>query len=142
MAFKSFGLDRVTVEHRALSPTHPFVCNLPPPISVNAMYGQAPGRKRFHSREYAAWIEDAALILNARRPPKFTGQVWISITYADAGRMDLDNGGKGIIDLLKSQGVIKDDSRRYVREIRYTWGNVHGAKVEVRPFPFEDARAA
>lgn len=137
-----FSLDKIIVEHRPISASHPFVCVLPPPISVNAMFGQAPGRKRFPTAAYASWKEEAALRLMAARPPKFLSQVWIAITYSESSKFDIDNAGKGILDLLVSHGVIKDDSRTYVRELRLTWGNNAGARVEVRPFPFTDARAA
>ncbi len=143
MAFKNtFGLDRIRVEHKSLGPTQPFVCTLPKPISVNAMFGQAPGRKRFHSAEYSTWIENATLRLKCARPPKFKGQIWIAIMCEDTGRSDIDNKAKGILDLLVREGVIEDDSRNYVRELRLTWGNVTGCRVEVRPTPFEQARAA
>lgn len=138
----SFGLDRIRVEHKALEPRDPFFVTLPPPISVNAMYGQAPGRKRFHTTAYANWIEDAGRILNAARPPKFPGQVWIGIQVSHSSKLDIDNAAKGILDLLVKQGVIKDDRKKYLQELRLTWGNNSGARVEVRPFPFEQARAA
>jgi len=142
MARQTFGLDRIRVEHKSLCPTQPFICTLPPPISVNAMYGQAPGRKRFHTTAYSNWIEDAALLLNAAKPPKFPGQVWIGIQVSHSSRLDIDNAAKGILDLLVKQGVIKDDRKKFVQELRLTWGNNSGAKVEVRPFPFEQARVA
>lgn len=137
----SMSLDRIKAECKPVSAAHPFICVLPPPISVNEMYGQAPGRRRFHSKQYSAWIEDASMRLRAARPPKFTGQVWIAITYSQSSRLDIDNGGKGILDLLVAHHVIKNDNKTYVRELRLSWGINAGARVEVRPFPFNSEAA-
>lgn len=138
----TFGLDKIIVERRSLGPTQPFFVTLPPPISVNAMFGQAPGRRRFPTAEYNAWKEDAALRLKAARPPSFPGQVWISIVYSEASRFDTDNAHKGILDLLVQSRVIKDDSKKYVRELRLSWGNNAGARVEIRPYSFSETRSA
>jgi Holliday junction resolvase RusA-like endonuclease len=142
----NFGLDRITVEHRPISQAHAFICVLPPPPSVNSMYGNrrgsSPGRGRFKTKEYAEWIEFAGLRLSAAKPPKYSGQVWIAIQYSDHGNGDIDNKAKSVLDLLVAHKVIKDDSRTYVRELRLSWGNNAGARVEVRPFPFDTGRAA
>lgn len=133
MARGSFGIDHIVVERRKLEPTKPFHVFLPKPVSVNAMYGQAPGRKRFHSAKYAAWIDEATVLLRAAHPPKFKGEVYISIVCEDTGPVDLDNKTKGVLDLLVRHGVIEDDSRPFVRRIDLTWGNVSGCRVEVGP---------
>lgn len=139
----TFGLDKVVVEHRSLGPTHPFIINLPMPPSTNALFGQAPGRKRYTSADYAEWQVVAGTVLKNARAPKFSGQVWIRITLRDSGNLDGDNRIKAPLDLLVKHQIIKDDSRTYVREIRLCWGNVSGARIEIRPFPFPDeARAA
>lgn len=137
-----YSLESVRIERRSLSASYPFVCVLPPPPSVNELFGQAPGRKRFRTAKYNDWIEEAGLRLNAARPPKFKGQVWISIVYSDQGRGDIDNKAKACLDLLVSHGVIEDDSRPHVRELRLSWGNNAGARIEVRPFPFTEGKAA
>lgn len=142
MARASFGIDKIVVERRPIPPSRPFCCVLPKPVSVNAMYGQAPGRKRFHSSKYAAWIDEACLRLRAARPPKFKGQVWVTITCEDTGAMDLDNSAKSVLDLMVREGVIEDDGRNFVREIRLAWGNVSGCRVEIRPFSFSETRTA
>lgn len=142
MARASFGLDRVRVEHRSLGPEKAFACILPPPISVNAMYGQSAGRQRFNSPAYTAWIADAIKALREHRPPNFAGEVWVRITYSNKCRFDTDNAHKGILDLLTKQGVIVNDTKKYVRELRLRWGDNEGALVEVFPHPFEMARAA
>lgn len=106
------------------------------------MYGQAPGRKRFHSAKYAAWIDEACLRLRAARPPKFKGHVWVTITCEDTGAMDLDNAAKSVLDLAVREGVIEDDGRNFVREIRLAWGNVTGCRLEIRPYSFSETVTA
>lgn len=142
MARGSFGIDHIIVERRPIPPSRPFHVFLPKPVSVNAMYGQAPGRKRFHSAKYAAWIEEAVLRLRAARPPNFKGRVWVTITCEDTGPMDLDNAAKSVLDLAVREGVIEDDGRQFVREIRLAWGNVSGCRLDIQPFPFGETRAA
>lgn len=138
----NLGLDRIVVERRCLPASRPFIVTLPNPVSVNAMYGQAPGRKRFHSAKYAAWIDEATIYLKAARPPKFKGEVFVSITCEDTGPTDLDNKVKGILDLLVRHGVIEDDSRPFVRGIKLSWGNLSGCRVEVRPYSYSETRTA
>jgi len=136
-----FSLD-VPVERKSLGPTHPFTIQLPMPPSTNSLFGQAPGRKRYLTKEYAEWTELAGLILKRARPPKFPAEVFIGITLQDSGNLDGDNRIKAPLDLLVKHQVIKDDSRKYVREIRLMWGNVTGCKIEVRPYSFSETRTA
>lgn len=138
----SFALDKVQVEHRSLAPPRPFSCLLPKPVSVNAMYGQAPGRKRFPTKKYADWKDAADVMLMAARPPKFKGPVFIAITVEDTGALDLDNTAKSCLDLLVRHGVIEDDGRPFVREIRLAWGNVPGCRVDVRAYSYSETRTA
>jgi Holliday junction resolvase RusA-like endonuclease len=139
---QTFGLDRIVVEYKSLGPSKPFAIQLPMPPSTNALFGQAPGRKRFTSKEYADWQVVAGSVLKNARPPKFPAQVFIGITLQDSGNLDGDNRIKAPLDLLVKHGVIKDDSRKYVREIRLTWGNVTGCKIEIRPYSFSETGMA
>ncbi|HEX3984716.1 MAG TPA: RusA family crossover junction endodeoxyribonuclease, partial [Acidisoma sp.] len=61
----------------------------------------------------------------------FNCPVIISIVFEDAGRADIDNLSKGIIDHLVHHRLIRDDSRPIVREIHLRWGGVKGAVVTV-----------
>ena len=88
----------------------PFRITLPLAPSINALFGQAPGRKRYPMPAYKAWIEEAGWLLKQSHPPRYPGQIWLAITYPDSGRLDLDNRIKMYPDLLKKHGVIVDDS--------------------------------
>jgi hypothetical protein len=137
---QTFSLERIRVEHRAIASARPFRIVLPLPVAANAMYGQAPGRGRFPTPAYADWMERAALRLAAACPPRFRGPVWVAITYEDCGRGEIDDRAKPVLALLAREGVIASDSRACVRGLRLGWGDVTGARVEVRPFAFEDGR--
>jgi len=130
------------VEKRAIPHSRPCVLYLSKPPSVNEMFGQSPGRKRFNSKVYAAWIDESLRVIQCIKPPKFPGEVWLALTYEDAGKHDLDNLCKAVPDILKKAGVIVDDSRRYVRGINLAWGNNRGVKVEVRPYSFSETVSA
>ena len=99
--------------------------------SVNHMFGQAPGRKRFKTSQYANWIKAATYTLRAAKPLKFFGTVEIEITYPDRGRFDLTNRDKDILDLLVSEGVIVNDSRKYVRRVVLSWGDIENIRVVI-----------
>lgn len=142
MARASFGLDRVIIERRSIAHSRPFVCYLSKPPSVNEMFGQAPGRKRFISKVYGQWIEESLQVFMCLKPPRYPGQVWLSFTYEDAGQADLDNLCKAIPDILKKANVIVDDSRKYVRGIKLLWGNNRGVKIEIQPYAFDERAAA
>lgn len=136
-----FHLNKIEVQRGRLSALHPFICVLPPPPSTNALFSQA-GRRRIKSPAYTSWLENAGYRLKTAHPPAFQGQVWLSYILSDGCRMDLGNAEKAVSDLLVKHGVIKDDGPEYVREIRLAWGSNAGVRVEVRPFPFNERRAA
>ena len=44
--------------------------------------------------------------------------------------IDLDNGVKALIDYAKRLGLITDDSKKYLRELRVVWGYApHGCRL-------------
>ena len=107
---------------------------LPKPISVNSMFGQSPGHKRYKSSAYKKWIKEATAMLREQNPHSYGGEVEIIITLKDAGRTDCDNRAKGILDLLVSEGIIVDDSREYLRLLVLQFGDVDGCKVVVAEY--------
>ena len=120
---------------------YPFKVLLPLAPSINALFGQAPGRKRYPMPAYKAWIEEAGWLLKQSHPPRYPGQIWLAITYPDSGRFDLDNRIKMYPDLLKKHGVLVDDSRKYLRGLHLSWGDVSGALVEISPVSFSETRS-
>lgn len=124
-------MTALRIEKRAV--TEPVtVIDLPFPISVNEMFGQAPGQKRFPSSRYASWKTEATYRLRSQRPQRFVGRVQITITLEDRTNGDADNLCKGVLDLLVREKIIQDDRRQILRRLTVEWGNVTGARVEIR----------
>jgi Holliday junction resolvase RusA-like endonuclease len=127
--------NRPLVERRSIAKRKPIVLTLPYPISVNAMFGQAPGRQRFLTKEYADWRERATAALHRQKPGRLTGPVILTLTVEDRGRSDIDNLNKGVLDLLVKERVIEDDRRQIVRSVCTSWGSSgnDGVRVEITP---------
>jgi Holliday junction resolvase RusA-like endonuclease len=87
---------------------------LPPPISVNALYRAIvrPGSKHainIKSEKYRDWIFGAGKILEEQRPGYVGGHYGLRISLPVNCRMDLDNSVKCVSDLLQSHNVIEND---------------------------------
>lgn len=112
---------------------------LPPPISTNALFRNVEKVGRVKSTPYKDWLAVAAQYLRAQpRLPKFLAPVAITLFTGEVGigNMDSDNVSKAYIDALKRAGVIKDDSRKYVRSSRAVWvRGMRSCVVEIRPDP-------
>ena len=104
---------------------------LPLPPSVNNLFS---GRtKRFPSKRYKAWREEAGWALAAQRPlPSFTEpvEVTLSIGRPDRRKRDLDNLFKAPIDLLVEFGVLADD--HLIHRLSASWdSDVTGCMIEI-----------
>lgn len=111
---------------------------IPMPVSVNAMYRNVPGVGRVKTKEQKNWRLEAEWELARQNPPRFDGQVDISITlrYPPKGRADCSNYIKGVEDLLVHCGVIQDDSCKYVRSVSARWSHEEQAcRVNVYSAP-------
>lgn len=97
--------------------------DLPPPPSTNRIWRFARGRV-YRSKEYVAWIKEAALTILANRQvpkQKITGPFEIEISLATnihAGS-DGDNRIKAVLDLLHRLGIIADD--KHCRRGYWQW---------------------
>ena len=95
-------------------PTQSVVLELPPPISVNALYRAIvrPGSKHainIKSEKYRDWIVGAGKILEEQNPGFVEGAYGLRISLPINCRMDLDNSVKCVSDLLQSHNVIEND---------------------------------
>ena len=118
------------VEKRSIG-RHSVDIELPFPVSVNAMFGQAPGQKRFPTADYKTWQVLAEASIRRQRPRRMSGPVHVTLTYEDRGRADIDNLNKGVLDMLVKQQIIEDDRRQIVRSINARWGHANGVRVQI-----------
>jgi crossover junction endodeoxyribonuclease RusA len=104
---------------------------LPLPPSTNSLF--AGKTKRFPSRRYRAWREEAGWALAAQRPlPSFSEpvEVTLSIGRPDKRVRDLDNMLKAPLDLLVEFGVLVDDHLIY--RLSASWdSDVVGCMIEI-----------
>lgn len=109
---------------------------LPRPMSTNALFRNVEGRGRVETSEYRSWQKDCRDWLRAQMPlPRFLQPVQVTLFLGEVGvgNMDADNGAKAPIDLLVSLGVIKNDSRRWVRLAQQVWvPDLRGLVIDVR----------
>lgn len=95
-------------------PTQSVVLELPPPISVNALYRAIVRKGSTHainikSEKYRDWIVGAGKILEEQNPGFVEGAYGLRISLPVNCRMDLDNSVKCVSDLLQSHKVIEND---------------------------------
>lgn len=110
--------------------------SLPGPISVNGLFANIPGKGRITTREYKAWRKSAAELLSVQRSRTFDVPVAITVYVGEegVGGMDGDNTSKAYLDALKRAGIIKDDSRKWVRTVEVVWvPDMAGAVAWVAP---------
>jgi Holliday junction resolvase RusA-like endonuclease len=81
---------------------------LPMPISVNALYVRARGRRPFLNPKYRAWKEEAGWMLQSQRPKPIKGHYHLTIAVPPS-RGDVDNRAKAVGDLLQAHGVVEND---------------------------------
>lgn len=107
--------------------------NAPP--SLNNIYANVPGRGRVKSGRYKTWRSAAGWDIKAAIGPSFETYacpVVLDLTVEKPrNRSDISNRIKAVEDLLTEMGVIADDS--LVMEVRARWGQVKGARIELRP---------
>lgn len=118
-------------------------CWLPFPPSTNNLFtqGVVKGKvRRFPSRQYKAWREEAVIRIRAawRSKPPYAVPVVVKIelTPRDSRARDADNYAKPILDALVASRVLADDSNRWVKAVVPYWENpaaTFGAIVMIRP---------
>ena len=85
---------------------------LPFPPSLNNLFINVARRGRVTSSRYKAWQLLAGWELKAQRPAPVLGRyrLTLTLTAPDRRQRDADNYIKAPSDLLKTMGVITDDS--------------------------------
>lgn len=95
---------------------------IPTPPSLNEMFGNNSkgGKGRFPKKIYKDWIGAALWNIARQQPHRFDVRC---VVFAAVQRRslsaDIDNRSKPILDILKSAGIYKDDSR--VTAIAFVW---------------------
>lgn len=124
---------RIVAERRArLNAAQWWTATILKPPSVNTMfrdagYGRDTKRKgRIRTKAYSAWAKAASLAILSARPPRFPAEYEILIELGRRKGSDAFNYEKGISDLLKTMGIIRDDS--LMEDGRVTWANDLGPK--------------
>lgn len=132
----TFGLNNCRIERRALAPGEPLVVSLPFPPSVNSMFGQAPGHKRFPTKAYKEWQTAAELSLLGKRPPRVPGPVHLlfELEEKDKRQRDVTNHLKAPEDMLVKLNIIDGDHSGVVRHVEAKWSpDVEGVRVTITP---------
>lgn len=102
-------------------------------FGMNSLYSGKHWSKRREDAKYIHQTVRAALM--EQRIPHRMFQKPVCVTFFWNDRLDLDNhsyAGKLILDTLKGY-LIKDDDRRFVREINHRFYNESRITVEVKP---------
>lgn len=109
------------------------VIGLPIPPSSNSLFANAK-KGRVRTKNYNAWRTEAGWMLKQQKPKPIQGPVSIAYEVEDAGRGDLDNYAKAVLDVLVSHGMIEGDGRAVVRKISMEWvPGIVGCRITVKP---------
>jgi len=99
----------------------PVVYQIPIPPSLNNIYFNLPKGGRRKTPEYKAWIAAGLLILKTQKPTLFVERADLNVSVPDSERGDISNRIKAAEDLLVKAGILKGDSKSYVRSAKGVW---------------------
>lgn len=108
------------------------VLNLPYPPSANRLWRRS-GARIHKSTRYTDWLRDAGFLAMNQRPGSLRGpyRLTIQAVRPDKRKRDLDNLIKPTNDLLKTIGVVEDDSDCEIISVRWvTSGEGLNVRVE------------
>lgn len=108
----------------------------PRAFSVNSMFANRPGKGRAKTQAYRQWRQHCeGIIMTQGVRPCYTVPVAILLEFGSAGvsaDFDVDNGIKGIIDVLVRMGVLPDDRHRFVPVLLVAWrATMEGTQITV-----------
>ena len=139
-----FHLDSCRIERRPLADGKPVMVFMPFPVSVNSMFGQAPGHQRFPSAAYKKWQQAAEWDLLTMRPHRVPGPVHLLFEFEDRDKRqrDLTNYLKGPEDMLVKHNLIDGDHSAVVRHVEAKWApGVIGVRITITPWRNEGMAA-
>jgi crossover junction endodeoxyribonuclease RusA len=99
-----------------------FVYRLPIPPSVNSLW-RITGRRMYRSKKYMQFIVDCEKALEGQQKPAidYNFDVEIIVGRPSKRRMDIDNRGKAIMDVLQHLEIITDDC--LANRVTMMWSN-------------------
>lgn len=107
-----------------------------PPTTNNLFAGKT---RRFKSRRYKEWSDEAGRAIAAQNPPGFACPVAVTYSYGrpDKRRRDIGNLEKAVSDSLVDTGVLADDS--LIEKLTLQWcEDVTGCRVEIEALTLPD----
>lgn len=95
------------------------------PFPVLLRFTNVKGTGRVPTSSCMAYGREAGALIARQRPRKLKGQVsvYIRLVAPDRRARAADNLGKCILDTLKANGLIEDDSNRFVRKLSLEWAD-------------------
>ena len=127
---------RAAVDRPFGAPITDIELDLPPPPSVNKTRRIDRAGQRVTAKWHKAADELVTIAWSGgRRPKNILAQFEVVIVLDERRvRIDLDNGIKSLIDYARRLGLIVNDDKRYLRELRVVWGDApHGCRLILRP---------
>jgi Holliday junction resolvase RusA-like endonuclease len=106
------------------------------PPSTNHLFA-GNGRRRYKTKQYAAWIEESGHELDRQSPTPIKGRVTLLIEVSNresASNWDVCNREKAAVDLLVARGIIEGDNRRFLGEVTLRWADVSGIRITITQF--------
>lgn len=103
---------------------------VPMPPSTNELYGTNwRTRRRFNSKRYETWQQEAGWALKQQKMPVIEGNYMMTLSFGPR-KGDVGNREKAVSDLLVKHGIVEDDS--LADEIHLYWdAHVTGCQIEI-----------
>lgn len=101
--------------------TYTITLSFPP--SNNNLHVNGANKQRYKTKKYTKWLANSDLLALTQKPfPRFTKRVDV-VCYLNGGanNYDSDNFLKAAMDYIVKLGIIKDDSKLYVRSTKAIW---------------------
>lgn len=97
------------------------VYQIPIPPSLNNIYFNLPKGGRRKTTDYKAWVEAGLLMLKTQKPTLIVERVDLTVSVPGSEQGDISNRIKAAEDLIVKAGILKGDSKSYVRSAKGIW---------------------